>query len=67
MVMLFHVTLAALRQGSGVHTHRQVIAELVCCGIITCAAFNRKLRQPALLLQFSGPSLRRAVTAREMA
>ena len=28
-----------------------------------CAAINAMLRQPAFLLQFAGPSLRRAVTA----
>ena len=52
-----------LRQGSGVHTHRQVVAGPVCRGIVMCAAINAMLRQPALLLQFAGPSLRRAVTA----
>jgi len=52
-----------LRQGSGVHTHRQVVAGSVCRGIVMCAAINAMLRQPALLLQFAGPSLRRAVTA----
>lgn len=52
-----------LRRGSGVHTHRQVVAGAVCRGIVMCAAFNAMLRQPALLLQFAGPSLRRAVTA----
>ena len=52
-----------LRQGSGVHTHRQVVAGPVCRGIVMCAAINAMLRQPALLLQFDGPSLRRAVTA----
>ena len=52
-----------LRQGSGVHTHRQVVAGPVCRGIVMCAAINAMLRQPALLLQFGGPSLRRAVTA----
>ena len=52
-----------LRQGSGVHTHRQVVAGPVCRGIVMCAAINAGLRQPALLLQFDGPSLRRAVTA----
>ncbi|MEQ0899468.1 hypothetical protein [Pseudomonas aeruginosa] len=62
MAML-HVTLTALRQGSGVHTHRQVIARPVCRGIIMCAAINTVPRQPVLLLQFTGPSLRRAVTA----
>ena len=51
-----------LRQGSGVHTHRQVVAGPVCRGIVMCAAINTMLRQPALLLQFGGPSLRRAVT-----
>jgi len=62
MAML-HVTLTAPRQGSGVHTHRQVIARPVCRGIIMCAAINAVPRQPVLLLQFAGPSLRRAVTA----
>lgn len=52
-----------LRQGSGVHTHRQVVAGPVCRGIVMCAAINAMLRQPAFLLQFAGPSLRRAVTA----
>ena len=52
-----------LRQGSGVHTHRQVVAGPVCRGIVMCAAINAMLRQPALLLQFGGPSLRWAVTA----
>lgn len=52
-----------LRQGSGVHTHRQVVAGPVCRGIVMCAAINAMLREPALLLQFGGPSLRRAVTA----
>ncbi len=47
-----------LRQGSGVHTHRQVVAGPVCRGIVMCAAINAMLRQPALLLQFGG-----AVTA----
>ncbi len=49
--------------GSGVHTHRQVVAGPVCRGIVMRAAINAMLRQPALLLQFAGPSLRRAVTA----
>lgn len=64
MAML-HVALTAPRQGSGVHTHRQVIARPVCRGIIMCAAINAVPRQPepVLLLQFAGPSLRRAVTA----
>ncbi len=62
MTML-HVTLTAPRQGSGVHTHRQVIARPVCRGIIMCAAINAIPRHPVLLLQFAGPSLRRAVTA----
>jgi len=52
-----------LRQGSGVHTHRQVIAGPVCRGIVMRAAINAVLRQPVFLLQFAGPSLRRAVTA----
>ena len=52
-----------LRQGSGVHTHRQVVAGPVCRGIVMCAAINAMLCQPAFLLQFAGPSLRRAVTA----
>src|SRR5690606_823359 len=52
-----------LRQGSGVHTHRQVVAGPMCRGIVMCTAINAMLRQPALLLQFAGPSLRRAVTA----
>ena len=52
-----------LRQGSGVHTHRQVVTGPVCTGIVMCAATNAMLRQPAFLLQFAGPSLRRAVTA----
>ena len=51
-----------LRHGSGIHTHRQVVAGPVCRGIVMCAAINTMLRQPALLLQFGGPSLRRAVT-----
>jgi len=52
-----------LRQGSGVHTHRQVVAGPVCWGIVMCAAINATPRQPAFLLQFAGPSLRWAVTA----
>jgi len=62
MAML-HVALTASHQGSSVDTHRQVIARPVCRGIIMCAAINAVLRQPVLLLQFAGPSLRRAVTA----
>ena len=62
MAML-HVAFTALRQGSNVHTYRQVIARPVCRGIIMCAAINAVPRQPVLLLQFAGPSLRRAVTA----
>ena len=60
---MLYVTLTAPRQGSGVHTHRQVIARPVCRGIIMCAAINVVPRQPVLLLQFAGPSLRPAVTA----
>ncbi|MFC3337109.1 hypothetical protein ACFOEY_01185 [Paracandidimonas soli] len=57
MAML-HVALTAPHQGSGVHTHRQVIARPVCRGIIMYAAINTVPRQPVLLLQFVGPSLR---------
>lgn len=46
------------------HTRRQVVARPVLPGIVTRAASNRMLRQPALLRQFAGPSLRRAVTIR---
>lgn len=62
-IATLHVALTAPRQGSGVHTHRQVIARPVCRGIIMCAAINAVPCQPVLLLQFAGPSLRRAVTA----
>ncbi|TBU98245.1 hypothetical protein DNJ95_13355 [Stutzerimonas kirkiae] len=51
-----------LRQGSGVHTHRQVIAGPVCQGIIMCGSDNTMPRQTALLLQIAVSSLRRAVT-----
>lgn len=62
MAML-HVALTAPRQGSGVHTHRQVMARPVCRGIIMCEAINAVPRQTVLLLQFARPSLRWAVTA----
>jgi hypothetical protein len=62
-ITLFHVALSALRQGSGVHTRRKVVAKSVYQGIVTRAAINGILRLPLLLRPSAGPSLRRAVTA----
>jgi hypothetical protein len=60
---LFQVALFALRQGSGIHTRRKVVAKSVYRGIITCATNNKEQLLTALLRQLVGPSLRRAVTA----
>jgi hypothetical protein len=57
-MLLFHVALFALRQGSGVHTRREVVAKSVYRGIVTCAANNKEQLLTALLRQLSGPSLR---------